>query len=172
MILIPNRFCYVLTPRTGSRAMEQAFLDHVPNAQDIGRHHGFTDCGLPVYATIRNPVDQVLSHWWKLRTVMPLEQYIELRTPRLNIHHSVIDRYYIYEDGLESIFSALGYPGIKIKRIGGSQPDRDYLTPERVHLIEQAFPDDVDIYMNVLGSRNVASNRSTEGRSSQRTAGV
>ena len=149
MILLPGKLVYVLTPRTGSRAMERAFLEHVPGAQDIGRHHGFTDYGLPVYATIRRPVDQVLSHWWKVRDRMSLEEYIEQRTPRLNIHHEHIQHYFRYEDGLARVFQWLGYPGVKVAQVGESNPGIE-LTPAQVELINQKFADDVALY-NGLG---------------------
>lgn len=165
MILVPDRFCYVLNPRTGSRAMERAFLDQVPGAQKIGRHHGYVDgYGLPVYATIRSPADLVLSHWWKAQDRLTLAEYIKQRTPRLNVHHGVIDRYFLYDDGLEQIFADLGYPGVKTERIGGSNPDRTYLTPARVHLINRAFPEDNDLYLNALRHRH---DRENQGRGSE-----
>lgn len=154
MILVPEKFVYVLNPRTGSRAMEQAFLDHVPGAQKIGRHHGFTPkYGLPVYATTRNPVDLILSHWWKTRDTLTLEQYIERRTPRLHLFADQIDRYFLYDDGLEAIFAQLGYPDVKTEKIGGSDPDRDYFNKAQIHLIKRAFPDDVALYEGVTQSR-------------------
>ena len=154
MILVPGRFCYVLNPRTASRATEQAFL--ALGADDIGRHHGYTPYDLPVYATIRKPCDQVLSHYWQVRDRWTLEEYIQQRTPRLNIHHEVVDRYFIYEQGLDRIFTELGYPDVTFKRIGGSHADPTFLTPERIDLINRTFAEDNDLYLKALECEHVA----------------
>ena len=144
MIVVPTRFAYVLIPRTGSRAMERAFLDHVPTAQDVGRHHGYV-MGFkePVYATIRNPADQVLSHWWKRRHEITIEQYIKERTPRLNIHP--VDKYFRYDWGLTEIFRQLGY-NVTVEKIGVSGVDKSYLTKETIKMINKTFAEDYELY--------------------------
>jgi hypothetical protein len=151
MIVVPGKFCYVLTPRTGSRAMEQAFLSHVPGAQDVGRHHGY-EVGYmePVYATIRNPCMQLLSHYWKVRDEMSFKDYLNSRTPRLN-HHKA-NRYFIFEHGLERIFEQLGYSDIKVPHVGKSNADINILTEENIMLINKLFKEDVVLYESVVNA--------------------
>ena len=146
MIRIPGKFRYAFNPRTGSRAMEQAFLDHIQGAQDVGRHHGLTAGPEPLYATLRDPATQVMSYWWHLRGMYPsLEQYIANKSrPRLNLFADQVTRYFIYEDGLEGIFEQLGYPGIQAKRIGGHNPPVPI--PEVAGMIRESFPEDWILY--------------------------
>ena len=133
--------------------MEQAFLRL--GAHDVGRHHGYVATDLPAYATIRNPVTQVLSHYWRVKDKLTLEQYVAQRTPRLNLHHAVIDRYFIYEQGLTAIFVQLGYPAVRIDRIGATGADKSFLTPERIELINETFADDIALYRSVLNAHPV-----------------
>jgi hypothetical protein len=150
VIWVKNELVYVFTPRTGSRTTEAAFLRYVPGAQTVGRHHGFVPgYGHPVYATIRNPLHQVLSHYWRVKDRLSLPEYLKQRKPRLNHLHAVVDRYFIYENGLESIFAALGYAGIQLERIGATHAEPEYLTAERTALISKAFPDDIALYESV-----------------------
>ncbi len=154
MILIPGVLAYVFTPRTGSRTTEQAFLRYIPAAQDIGRHHGYVECDEPVYATIREPCSQVLSHYWRVKDELGFEQYVKQRTPRLNIHHEIVDRYFIYENGLVSIFEQLGFSGVRLEHIGATHADKVFLTPARIDLINRTFAEDVALYQQVNHVRN------------------
>ena len=135
--------------------MEEAFLRI--GAQDVGRHHGYVaGYSEPVYATIREPCDQILSHYWKVRDKWTLEQYLAQRTGRLNLHHAVIGKYFIYEDGLQAIFAQLGYPDVQIDRIGATGADKSFLTPARIELIQQKFSADVALYRSVIDGHQTA----------------
>ena len=153
MIVVPKLLVYVLTPRTGSRATEQAFLEHVPGSLDVGRHHGYeTGFKEPVYATIRNPHDQLLSHYWKERDKITFEDYLRYRTPRLNIHHAVIDKYFIYENGLSNIFWQMGFPAVPVEHVGVSNVDKSFLTKVRKEMINELFKEDVSLYESVVNA--------------------
>jgi len=131
--------------------MEAAFLRSVPEAQDVGRHHGYTPVdNLPVYATIRHPCDQVLSHWWKVKRFVSLENYVRVRAPRLNLHQEHIDRYFLYSSGLENIFTQLGWPGVAVEHIGGSKPTGLELRADQVDLINETFAEDLALYREAL----------------------
>ena len=68
MIVIPDKFTFVATPRTGSRAISEALILKYPEAiTDYPKdHHTYPDAvprDLPIYTVIRNPTSQLLS-WW------------------------------------------------------------------------------------------------------------
>lgn len=150
MIRVPGKFAYVFNPRTGSRAMEQAFLASVPGAQDVGRHHGYSDCPEPTYATIRDPVEVAISFWWSEQCrgrVGSLEQWYRKSGSRFNLHLDKIDRYFLYDLGLEEIFNQLGYPGVSVPRIGGHSPPQA-TAEQRAYLIDK-FPEDWELYQQV-----------------------
>jgi len=155
MILIPGRLAYVLIPRTGTRTTLEGFMG-IPGAQNVGRHHGYVACDEPVYATIRDPYTLVLSHYWRVKDKISFEQYVKQRVPRLTgrpLQDVVIDRYFIYEDGLANIFEQLGYPDVQLGHIGATHSDKAFLTSERIDLINRTFPEDVALYQKVTHGR-------------------
>jgi hypothetical protein len=164
MIIVPDKFTYVFTPRTGSRATERAFLDHVPGAyRPSNYHHDHPDDlpqGLPVYATIRNPYDQVLSWYapWEKQGFTVVE-FLHRSPPgrrwiqkRLNVYDEYVDAYFIYEDGIEQIFKTLGYGIVSVPKVGTSGVDKTRLTQEARELIDEIFEYDVKLYERITQS--------------------
>ena len=162
MIIVPGKLIYLFTPKTGSRATERAFLEHVPEALISNAHHDHPDMipnlGIPVYATIRNPYDQVLSWYWgPWRRSHTIEEFLRRSPPsrnwiqkRLNCYDEYVDGYFLYEDGLEQIFRTLGYGNVRIDRVGVSGADKSLLTEDVCLLIDELLPYDVALYQRVL----------------------
>lgn len=116
MIVVPNKFVFLATPRTGSRATSEALLRKYPDAitDYPSNHHDPAPDGnkLPVYTVIRHPVDQMLSWWYHVDVqhgsdrrpiqfaaeydnVMFMPRWAEYR---LNIHAEDADHFIIHGD--------------------------------------------------------------------------
>lgn len=147
MILVPGKFGYVFNPRTGSRSTEEAFLKQVPGAVSIAHHHRYTECDEPVYATVRDPIEIAMSFWWRVHETETLEKWYSKRQPRLFLNLDKVDRYFLYENGLESIFAELGYPDVSLPNIG--KQDRPPATEEQRAYLTRMFPDDIELYEQV-----------------------
>lgn len=169
MIIVPDKCIYLFTPRTGSRATERAFLDQVPGAYalDPNVHHDqpdtIPDMGLPVYATIRDPFRQVLSWFWPWRKLHTVADYLDRAPPgrswiknRLNVYDEYVDGYFMFEDGLEHIFHALGYGYVSVPEVGVSGVDDRYLDEKARAAVNRVLAFDVDLYWRVAsGERRV-----------------
>ena len=126
MIVIPNKFTFVATPRTGSRAISEALIRKYPDAitEYPNDHHAAPDSvptDLPIYTVLRNPLDQLLSWWahvdlrhnsWRgpidfaleYENVMYLPKYDKFR---LNIYGDVATVFMPYDRGLRRVADAL-----------------------------------------------------------------
>lgn len=161
MVIVPGEFIYVFSPRTASRALEQALLK-IPGALTDGLHHSYPwripDLGLPVYATIRNPYDQVLSHWGNYcqKTSVTIEQFLDLRVigrlwapGSLNPYDEWVSEYFVYEAGMEAVMARLGHPEIEVPKVGVINPDRSVLTQSIHARIRKEFSKDLWLYREV-----------------------
>lgn len=77
MVVVPGKFIFLATPRTGSRAVKEALLKYAPGAVESREHHthpgdidstaeklleGSSD--LPRFSVIRDPYDQARSMFY------------------------------------------------------------------------------------------------------------
>ena len=128
MIVIPNKFVFLATPRTGSRAISEALIRKYPDAitDYPSNHHDPApdDNKLHVYTVIRHPVYQMLS-WWahvdvragsKRRPLQFAQEYENIMYMpkhaeyRLNIHAENADMIMFY--GMTN--TILGLENVKV----------------------------------------------------------
>lgn len=154
MLLVPNKFVFLNTPRTGSRAISAVFqgLGYCP-AQFHHTNISEVHTDLPVFTMLRNPTTQLLSWWWDSRYIWCFEDYIKEHWTGITWNHEdlnpyapIVDKFFIYEHGLEPMFEELGLPQWSIPRVGVSQTEYKYITPEAIDLINERFPKDVALY--------------------------
>ena len=159
MVIIPNRFTFVATPRTGSRAITEA-LKRVDGAEASRMHHvPWQDVPLttrPIVTVHRDPYNQTLS-WYYHAIVRQGEEPTEASMlefvknydigwtfhDRLYIYAPIVDMVYWYEDGLETMMYDLGLERFKVQHIGRSNSDKSLLTKPVLAAIKQRFPQDV-----------------------------
>ena len=168
MIIVPDKFVFLATPRTASRAISEALIRKYPNAiTEYPRFHHYPppdDNELPVYAVIRNPFDQILS-WHNhvnrshsvenkispvqfastYENVMHLPKYNKYR---LNIHADIADKLIEYTDTLNKVadffeLDDLEQVGRARKRSVTDREERDLW-----RLIDKEFAADVKLWVN------------------------
>lgn len=151
MIIVPGEYILLATPRTGSRALVDAFL-----AADVGAvvgygHHTWPDeyseyqrtipRRLDTYTMLREPFAQWVSWYTHSRMYKTMDfltftktwtnQFINddaakypeegLRSS-MNIYKDMVDEFFLYEDGLDAVVSSLtGNGNILIPKLGGTQ---------------------------------------------------
>jgi len=168
MVIIPNKFIFTATPRTGSRAISEALLRKYPEALSDypSKHHDHptTNLELPVYTVIRNPLDQLLS-WWahvdiragsprrplqfaeEYENVMFLPKYEKYR---LNIHADIADKFLLYSNNMYHITKELDIHDLV--RVGRS-PSIPATNTEKAELkeyIESEFAADLALWSKVF----------------------
>ena len=160
MVIIPDQCIFVFTPKTGSRALERALLDHVPGAylHNDKVHHAdpatIPNNGLPVHAVLRSPYRQALSWFWPWRDRHEtIRDFLRDAPPgrpwmrkRLNVYDGFVDKYHLYEMGLTRILWNLGAGDVEIPKIGVSGVDLKYLTADAMDAVDEYFPEDVKLY--------------------------
>lgn len=122
MLIVPERFILLATPRTGSRALEQTFIGGISTHGDAGgEHHVHPEdvndvaeklvpgsSTLPKYTVCRNPVDHLRSWYHHARKDSPktLSGFVTFIkeadiswyfTPTLNPYQWVADEIFPYE---------------------------------------------------------------------------
>lgn len=122
MLIVPERFVLLATPRTGSRALEQTFIGGISTHGDAGgEHHVHPEdvndvaekiapgaSKLPKYTVCRNPVDHLRSwyHHVNRNTPVTLSGFLTFIreadiswyfTPSLNPYQTVADEIFPYE---------------------------------------------------------------------------
>lgn len=174
MLIVPDRFVLLATPRTGSRALEQAFegiksKDHHVHPEDLEETCETLLEGsskLPKYTVTRNPYQHALSWYWHAEarhsttpSVTGMCQFLKDRhiswyfSNRLNPYHAVADRILRYESNGDVTALAISLEtGATIQkntpRIGQRATSLDFLLSSREVLkaIEARFPEDIEFY--------------------------
>ena len=129
MVIIPNKFVFLATPRTGSRAVSEALIRKYPDAitDYPSNHHDPApdDNTLPIYTVIRNPFDQILS-WHShvnpgcgllefARTYENVMFFPKHEKYRLNIHANQATEFIPYTGTLSNVADLFD---IKLERVG------------------------------------------------------
>ena len=138
MIIVPGKFVYVGSPRSGSHYIYDVLCAHFPDAQRWHEHHAFIadvlnvkrmGNNLPVYTTVRDPVKQLFSFYWNSLHKYPdrivtttFEEFIEARKPQnvpyrkaidfppgaLCTYRHVADKFFLFEKDFKTLFEFLG----------------------------------------------------------------
>ena len=170
MIIIPDKFVFLATPRTASRALAEALIRKYPNAiTEYPRHHHDPppdNNELPCYAVIRNPFDQIMS--WHSHINDPAKTRPENRQSlldfaktyenvmffpkynkyRLNIHAEVADKLIPYTNTLDKV--AAFFELDDLERVGHKRTYTPTDKEERDlwRLIDKEFRADRDLWIN------------------------
>jgi hypothetical protein len=137
MIVVPGKFIYVGSPRTGSHYIYDVLQAHFPEAQRSPEHHAFIaqvlnakrmNNGIPIVTVIRDPVPWVFSFYWNSLQKYPdriidttFEEFIKARKPpnapfrkaidfppgALCQYRHIADRFFPFEKDFNSLFKAL-----------------------------------------------------------------
>jgi len=138
MIVVPGKFIYVGSPRSGSHYISDVLCAHFPEARRSQEHHAFIadvlnakrmNGNLPVYTVVRDPVKQLFSFYWNSLHKYPdrivtttFEEFIEGRKPQnvpyrkaidfppgaLCTYRHVADKFFPFEKDFKTLFSFLG----------------------------------------------------------------
>lgn len=125
---------------------------------------------------LRNPYDYVLSRYWhRYKARLPefidsLEDYIpELASANrthpwksvVGMYREYVDRYFLFEDGLEAFFRAVGLEHVEIPTIGqvrahafGPRLQIDSLPRKYKLLIDTHFAEELELYKLVKKERH------------------
>lgn len=138
MIVVPGKFVYVGSPRTGSHYIYDVLQAHFPEATRWWQHHAFIadvlnakrmNGGIPVYTVVRDPVKHVFSFYWNSLHKYPdrivtttFEEFIRGRRPpnapyqkavdfppgALCQYRHVADKFFPFEPGFSTLMKELG----------------------------------------------------------------
>lgn len=138
MIVVPGKFIYAGSPRTGSHFIYDVLEKNFPEAKRWHQHHAFIsevlnakrmNGGIPVYSVVRNPVEWLFSFYWNSLHKYPdrivtttFEEYIEGRKPvnapyqravdfplgHLATYRHVTDKFFPFEKDFKKLFDELG----------------------------------------------------------------
>jgi len=138
MIVVPGKFIYVGSPRSGSHYIYGVLEQHFSEAERWYEHHALIPDllnakrmggGLPVYTVVRNPIKQLFSFYWNSLQKYPnrivtttFAEFIEARKPpnvpyqkaldfppgALATYRNVADRFFPFEKDFTSLFEFLG----------------------------------------------------------------
>lgn len=138
MVIVPGKFIYVGSPRSGSHYIYDVLCASFPEAIRSQEHHAFIadvlnakrmGNNLPVYSVVRDPVKQLFSFYWNSLHKYPdiivtttFEEFIESRKPQnvpyrkaidfppgaLATYRHVTDKYFLFEKDFKTLFSFLG----------------------------------------------------------------
>lgn len=176
MILLPGRFIWLAQPRAGSRSVADVLVRQCGGKDLTGAHHAhashmsiLNEYDEPAISLIRNPYDVVLGRyayatrnigrfirnkdfgfwfdWWKPDGWNSFRDHIAQ-------YYQYVKHYYIFEQGLEPFFRAIGFPTVEIPWIGqyeyvGDRLKIDDLDPQHKQLIDERFSFDVELYQSV-----------------------
>ena len=162
MIVVPGRFVFVSTPRTGSRSIAEVLLTHGWK-QTCGHHtepaivmreNPRRSSPLPIYSVFRNPRDIIVS--WYCRTKFAAKPSLEefckggTENPWMRPMHrymDISDRAFNFDDGIEKIMKDMGVEPIgKIPHIGGSERAAVEWTEEAERIARLTWKIDFDYY--------------------------
>ena len=159
-ILVPDRFIYLCSPRTGSRTTREALVKHC-GAQEVGdMHHASREelealeTNLPVYSMMCDPFDYVQSAF--ARDPNPrFEDFINSWQPdclgewdnRMTPYDGFVDHYFIFENGLEDFFERVGFGGVPLTNKGRYEtPNYKPLSEDDEITIRMRFKKDFERY--------------------------
>lgn len=168
MVIVPDKFVFLATPRTASRAITEALLKKYPNAiSEYPRNHHdpAPDTNeLPVYTVIRNPYDQLLS--WYSHVVMKRDPknrqsvfefastyenpmfFPKYNKYRLNIHAEQADKFIPYTSTLNKI--AYFFELKDLERVGSKNTYKPTDREERDlwRILDRHFASDLKLWVN------------------------
>lgn len=172
MIIFPDRFMYLNTPRCASRSVKTA-LKQVGGCIVDKVHHTRPDLvaeakaqyKVPAITMFRHPAHILLSYWWKHRSYLgtTFSEYIE-RGKTIVLWHRVFpyseltDEYFPYEKGIPALFEHLGLPAPAVVPSIGmrlhDRPDHSYITGEHLKTVWEHFPDDMELYEKLINGND------------------
>ena len=192
MILVEGRGIYLCTPATGSRTTVDVLVNQCGGRSLSCDHHAplchmprLEEHTEPVVTTIRDPYDYVLSRFWyahkheEVRAETPVEGYICMYAERnrkgqyadefgsrMCMYRDYVDRFFLFEDGLQPIFDIFGFPDVTLPTIGKPTPMQKLqwgprltvhdLSDEAKELIEEHFAMELALYRQVKCERKAA----------------
>lgn len=137
MIVVPGKFVYVGSPRTGSRYIYNVLEKHFANAERWHEHHAFPrdvmaakqrNGGIPIFSVVRDPCDQLYSLYLNSLRKYPdrkvtttFREFIEGRRPpnapynkgqdfppgALCLYRDVADKFFKFEPNFTTLFKHL-----------------------------------------------------------------
>jgi hypothetical protein len=162
-ILVPDRFIYLCSPRTGSRTTREALEKHCGAVRVGEMHHAKrTELeqmkqdlpDLPVYSMMRDPFDFVCSAYARaydptMRDFLDnwnsdvLEEWDGAMTP----YEGFVDHYFIFENTLEDFFRRVGFPDLPLEHKGRYEtPPYKPLAEGDEQMVREQFPQDFARY--------------------------
>jgi hypothetical protein len=192
MVIIPGKCIYLCTPATGSRSTVKVLMEQCGGRWLNGTHHAriehmplLDDHEEPVYTTLRDPYDYVLSRYWykhktpEAKAKNSLESYIikyslENREGEyghqfgstIAMYRDYVDRFFLFEEGLKPIFDAIGFSGVELPEVGKPTPmqklewgprlRKEDISQEAKDLIEKHFAEELALYRQVKSKRKAA----------------
>jgi hypothetical protein len=177
MILIPGKFIYLASPRCASRTVAEVLTMQLGGKKLCGSHHAHASemstlalYDEPVISLIRNPYNVVVNraayafrNIGRFKRTRDFKFWLDWYKPdgwngfgdRIAQYHEYVDHYYVFERGLQSFFTAIGFPDVNIPWIGKDSfpEDRDLVRgmhPQYKQLIDERFQPDVDLYQSVV----------------------
>ena len=185
MILVPGKFIYLCTPTTGSRSTAKVLLEQCGGVLLSANHHATKtelntkapNYSEPLYSVLRNPYELLASKYWHRTYKRNLEKHpfsfadflIEVSAnarydqfgPILATYQDYVNRYFLYEDGLESFFKMVGFPDVEIPKIGRVNAELNktrinwrHLDYKYLQAIDKLFPRDVELYKRVTEQKH------------------
>jgi hypothetical protein len=163
VIIVPERFVFVSTPRTGSRSISEMLLAHGWN-QTKGHHTEpeivLEEKGdLPVYSVFRNPRDIIVSWYCRLKFAAKpsLAEFCRgVENAWMNPMHrymEISDKSFNFDDGIENIMTAMGVePVAGVPHIGGDKRRPIEWTHEAEVNARRTFKRDFDYYEKMTNS--------------------
>lgn len=137
MVIVPGKFVYVGSPRSGSHYIYNVLEAHYPEARRWHEHHAFIpdvlnakrmNNGIPIYSVVRDPVKQLFSFYWNSLHKYPdivvtttFKEFIEGWKPHkqpykkavdfapgLTTYIHVVDKFFPFEKDFKTLFAFLG----------------------------------------------------------------
>lgn len=172
MIRVPGKCIYLCSPRTASRATEDALVKQCGGQKLIDGHHAMpADMHLleqydePVVCMLREPYDWILAQYarfWVSRIPEKREpmwtwlshfnaDLIRFGNGMMHPYHEYVDECYLYENGVEAFLTSIGFPDVVAPEIGrGGTPEYpikiDSVHPDCRELIEKKYAKDIALY--------------------------
>jgi hypothetical protein len=167
MIIVPDRYTFVATPRTASRAIVEALLRRYPKSitsypKDHHIDPEYVPKDYPIYTVIREPLSHIMSWWYHVdyrnkvdrnplqfaqqyRHPVYIDQY---RKYKLNPYAEIADRFFVYETELPILETTFD---IQLETVGkGTYPKKPFAVLREY--IEDEFADDVQLYKSLSGT--------------------
>lgn len=165
MVIVPDKFTFVATPRTGSRALAEALIKQYPQSvTDYPRDH-HTDVSMvpadyPIYTVIREPVSHLISWYYHVdarhkNNKRSFDSFVkEYDSPQyfcrynkyiLNPYAEIADNLFVYERGLQLAANAMGIEHT-IEVVGKSNMSPIKIDTGTMDYVRQAFAEDFALY--------------------------